>query len=62
LKASCCGLLGRLEEGRKSVEQLLAVNPDTTLSSVKSWYQLMIKKPDVLNALLDGLRKAGLPD
>ena len=44
------------------MEQLLAVNPDTTLSSVKSWYQLMIKKPDVLNALLDGLRKAGLPE
>jgi len=62
MNAACCGLLGRLEEGRKWVEQLLAANPDTTLSSVKSWYQLMIKKPDVLNALLDGLRKAGLPD
>ena len=62
IKTACCGLLGRLGEGRKWVERLLAVNPDASVSSLQGWYQLFIKKPDVLEAFVTGLRKAGLPE
>jgi TolB-like protein len=62
LKMACCGLLGRLEEGRKWAERLLAVNPDASISTLQAWYQLFIKKPDVLEAFVAGLHKAGLPE
>ncbi len=61
-KIACCGLLGRLEEGRKWAERLLAVNPDASVSGLQTWYQLFIKKPEVLEAFLTGLRKSGLPE
>jgi adenylate cyclase len=61
MKAAICGLLGRLEEGRVWVERLLAVNPETTVSSMRLYYGNMMKKPESLEAFLDGLRKAGLP-
>jgi hypothetical protein len=44
------------------VARLLAVNPDVTVSSLRSWYQLFVKKPNVLEAFVTGLRKAGLPE
>ena len=62
IKTACCGLLGQLEEGRKWVARLLAVNPDVTVSSLRSWYQLFVRKPDALEALVTGLRKTGLPE
>ena len=61
IKTACCGLLGRFEEGRKCVERLLAIQPDGTVSSLRSWYQLFVR-PDALEALVTGLRKAGLPE
>ena len=61
-KAAICGLLGRLDEGRVWVERLLAVNPDTTVSSMRLHYCIVMKKPGCLEAFLDGLRKAGLPE
>ncbi len=62
MKAATCGLLGRLDEGRAWVERLLAVNPDTTVSSMRLYYGALMKKPGCLEAFLDGLRKAGLPE
>src|SRR5260370_30938992 len=62
MKAATCGLLGRLDEGRAWVERLLIVNPDTTVSSLRLYYRIMMKKPGSLDAFLDGLRKAGLPE
>ena len=61
MKAATCGLLGRLDEGRIWVERLCAVNPDTTVSSMRLLYGVFMKKPGSLEAFLDGLRKAGLP-
>jgi adenylate cyclase len=61
LKVATCGLLGRLDEGRVWVERLLASTPDSTVSSVRLLYDF-IKKPGYLEAFLDGLRKAGLPE
>jgi TolB-like protein/class 3 adenylate cyclase len=62
IKAATCGLLGRLDEGRAWVERLLAVIPNTTVSSMRLYYGVFMKKPGCLEAFLDGLRKAGLPE
>ena len=62
MKAATCGLLERLDEGRRWVERLLAVNPDTTVSGMRLYYGITMKKPGCLEAFLDGLRKAGLPE
>jgi adenylate cyclase len=61
MKAATCGLLGRFNEGRVWVGRLLAVNPDTTVSSMRLYYGIFMK-PGFLEVLLDGLRKAGLPE
>ncbi|MBI3706292.1 MAG: tetratricopeptide repeat protein, partial [Proteobacteria bacterium] len=62
MKAATCGLLGRLDEGRVWVERLLALNPHTTVSSMRLYYGVFMKKPGSLDAFLDGLRRAGLPE
>jgi len=62
LKIACCGLLGHLDEGRKWIERLVTVNPDASVSNLWAHYQVVMKKPGCLIALVDGLRKAGLPE
>jgi TolB-like protein len=62
MKAACCGLLGRLAEGRKWAQQLLAVNPNASVSSLQMYYETVMKKPGCLQAFIDGLRKVGLPE
>jgi hypothetical protein len=62
MKAAICGLLGRLEEGQAWVKRLLTVIPDTTVCSLRLYYGVVMKKPGCLDAFLDGLRKAGLPE
>ena len=62
MKTATCGLLGRLDEGRVWVKRLLAINPDSTISSMRLYYGVFMKKPGCLKAFLDGLRKAGLPE
>jgi hypothetical protein len=44
------------------VERLLIVIPDTAVSSMRLYYGIMMKKPERLEAFLDGLRKSGLPE
>jgi TolB-like protein/Flp pilus assembly protein TadD len=61
LKAATCGLLGRLDEGREWVRRLLEVDPRMTVSSMRLYHQVCFQKPHV-EAFLDGLRKAGLPE
>ena len=62
IKTACCGLLGQFEEGRKWVERLLAVTPDASLTSLREFHPGYIKNADGLETLLNGLRKAGLPE
>jgi hypothetical protein len=62
LKIACCGLLGHLDEGRKWIERLVTVNPDASVSNLWAHYQVVMKKPGCLTALVEGLRKAGLPE
>jgi TolB-like protein/Tfp pilus assembly protein PilF len=62
VKIACCGLLGQPEEGRKWVERLLAVDPEARVSSLREWFRLFIKKAAGLEAVLDGMRRAGMPE
>jgi len=62
MKAASFGLLGKVAEGYEAFERLLALNPDETLTSLKAHYKVPMRKPGCLEALLDGLRKAGLPE
>jgi TolB-like protein/tetratricopeptide (TPR) repeat protein len=61
IKAAVCGHLGRLAEGQAWVERLLAIDPQMTTSSVRLYYSVIWPQPR-LEAYLDGLRKAGLPE
>ncbi len=63
LKAASCGLLGKVDEGRKCVERLLSVNADATVSAFKAIFEAPTKSnPGGLNAYLRGLQLSGLPD
>jgi tetratricopeptide (TPR) repeat protein len=61
LKAATCGKLGRREEGRDWIARLLAIDPKMSVSSMRLYYGAMLEKPR-LEAYLDGLREAGLPE
>ena len=62
MKIACCGLLGRRRRGANGWNDLLAVNPEARVSSLHEWFRLFIKKSAGLEAVLDGLRRAGLPE
>ncbi|HXZ18346.1 MAG TPA: hypothetical protein VEG63_00240, partial [Candidatus Acidoferrales bacterium] len=58
LRAMAFGQLGRREEARKAVQDLLALRPDFAAVARREyakWYQ-----PELVEHLLEGLRKAGL--
>jgi TolB-like protein len=61
IKAAACGFLGRTDEGRTCIERLRAIDPSMTISSMRVYYGGLKSKPR-LEAYLDGLRKAGLPE
>jgi TolB-like protein/DNA-binding CsgD family transcriptional regulator len=61
-KAAICGLLEQIEEGRECVRQILALNPDTTIASVKALHRHQIRSNQLgYKNFFDGLRRAGLP-
>ena len=53
-------LLGRTEEVERSKAKLLALAPDVTVTSFER--RMPFRRRDHLDILLDGLRKAGLPE
>jgi TolB-like protein/class 3 adenylate cyclase len=56
--AACYAQLGRLDEARAQAAELLRLKPDFRLSSVVLYY----KDPADALHVLDGMRKAGLPE
>jgi tetratricopeptide (TPR) repeat protein len=66
LRAASLGLLGRIDEGRRAVERLLAVSPRMTITLTRTYYEIVthnvFKTPGVVDALCEGLRRAGLPE
>jgi adenylate cyclase len=52
--------LGRLEEARAEAAEVLRINPAFTIESWK--HQVFFRAPKDAEHLIDGLRKAGLPE
>jgi TolB-like protein/class 3 adenylate cyclase len=65
-RVAALSLLGRLEEARRTVARLLAVNSDMTISRCRRHIEVEMKnpfkRPGVVEAYYDGLRLAGLPE
>ena len=60
LQASAFAQLGQVEEARGEAAEVLRINPAFT---IESWKRTApFKDPKDLEHLIDGLRKAGLPE
>ena len=58
--AASCAHLARLDEAKAAVKRSLELNPDLTVTRLPEFFPISNFKN--LDAYLDGLRKAGLPD
>lgn len=58
--AASHALAGRLPEAQCAMDHLRRLDPGLRLSTIADW--LPIQRPENLAALLDGLRRAGLPE
>jgi adenylate cyclase len=59
--AAGLGLLGRIDEARGAVQQLLAIAPETTIARVRAYFEAE-ESDRRFSQLLEGLRRAGLPE
>ncbi|MGD8368060.1 MAG: hypothetical protein PVG78_10480, partial [Desulfobacterales bacterium] len=59
MKAAACGLIGNFEEGRRAVEDLLALKPDFSKRG-RDLIGYYIKFDDIVNRTVEGLEKCGL--
>ena len=59
-RAASLALLGRVDEARETIDELLHLLPGLTVSQVRT--MVPIKDPEAMERWLDALRKAGLPD
>ena len=60
-QAASLSHLGRRDEARDVVRKLRAVTPDVTIAHLRPQCGLQ-QKAGILDAMLDGLRQAGLPE
>ena len=58
--ASIYGELGRLEEAKEPVHEILRLAPEFSIQAYMKG--LSFSNPDVLTRMEEGLRKAGLPE
>jgi len=63
MKVSSCGMLGRIAEAQVYVRRLLTVNPGVTVALQRVYWEKPLQRcPQALEAHLEGLRRAGLPE
>ena len=63
LMLAICGLQNRQEEGRTYLRRLLAVNPDASVARLRALFAVSMRRnPRRLDAYLQGVRRAGLPE
>ncbi len=60
LAIACLG--GRSDEAKAAVGRMLAINPEESVTTQRRQYSRMFATPEMLDRLLEGLRKAGLPE
>jgi hypothetical protein len=58
--AASHALAGRIDEGRRAMDDLRRLDPMLRISGLKDW--LSIRRPEDLAVFADGLRRAGLPE
>jgi hypothetical protein len=58
--AASHALAGRMAEAQRAMDHLRKLDPTLCLSTISDW--LPIHRPENLATLVDGLRKAGLPE
>lgn len=58
--AASCALAGRMGEARQAMSRVRVLDPALRLGGVAQW--LPIQRPENLETLVEGLRKAGLPE
>ena len=65
-RTAALALLGRLDEARNAVNQLLALRPGLTIARCRRHVEVEMKnpfkRPGVVEAYYEGLRRAGLPE
>jgi adenylate cyclase len=62
LKVVLCAHLGRMEEARYWLRQMLDLQPDMTIAWFEEYTAAMRLRPEILSIYVEGLRKAGLPE
>jgi adenylate cyclase len=64
-RAAALGLLGQLDEARRTLDRLLKANPEVTIARCRRHVEVEMKnpfkRPGVAEAYYEGLRLAGLP-
>ena len=60
LLAACYGEMGMIDEARETWQEALRINPDYSLEQRRK--VLPYKNPDDFERVVEGLRKAGLPE
>ena len=60
-QAAAFGQLGQVREGRTAIERLLELNPDF-VNKPAEYIGFYVHETALIDLLMDGLRKAGLPD
>jgi TolB-like protein/class 3 adenylate cyclase/Tfp pilus assembly protein PilF len=61
VKVVACALLGRVEEARKVLQQVLELQPDLTIARLQA-HPGMTVTPEIFSMWVEGFRKAGLPE
>jgi tetratricopeptide (TPR) repeat protein len=61
MKIVACAHLGRIEEGRELLQQVLRLQPDLTIAGLKA-YPGMSATPEITSMFAEGFRKVGLPE
>jgi TolB-like protein/Tfp pilus assembly protein PilF len=63
VKIVLCGLRGRTQEGREHVRRMLALNPSESVAWLTAFWGLpMRRNPRTLAQIIEGARRAGLPE
>jgi tetratricopeptide (TPR) repeat protein len=57
-KLVACAQLGRIEEARRCLRQVLELQPELTITRLKDYPH----PPEIQSLFSDGFRKAGLPE
>jgi adenylate cyclase len=61
-KAAACAHLGRTEEARRCACALLELQPEFSISGWKAAYSAKAYSPETMAMVVEGMRKAGLPE